>query len=186
MSGNGKAILETLDQVRSFFQELARMFGALDPIMASARWSAVGGTTVINQTSQSLTQPRKWMPQHLFRVYTSKARPELLAVVKVLMSREFQALHDEPSDEPLLSGVILDFGANRDAAKAWQYEYAAWHPKLEGRVSDGSVTTSTREPDKACPAVRVAAWSVPLASIHDTETLKARTADVFEAWTSAN
>jgi hypothetical protein len=186
MSDSGKAILDTLDQVRSFFQELARMFGALDPMMSAAGWSPVGGTTVINQTSQSLSQPRKWMPQYVFRVYTSKTRPELLAVVKVLMSREYQSLHREPQEEPLLVGLILDFGKDKDAAKTWQYDFATWHPKLDGRTSDGRVSTLTREPDKACPAVRFATWAVPLASITDSKILEMKTVDVIAEWTARN
>jgi hypothetical protein len=186
MSDDGKAILDTLDQVRSYFQELARMLGALDPLMGSVGWSPVGGTTVINQTSQSLTQPRKWMPQYVFRVYTAKARPELIAVPKVLMSRDFQSAHHEPSIEPLLSGVLLDFGAGKDASKTWQYEHAAWHPKLDGRADDGRVTTFSRTADKACPAVRVATWSVPMMSIRNSEALKAHIVDVITLWLAEN
>lgn len=162
------------------------MFGALDPMMSATGWSPVGGTTVINQTSQSLAQPRKWMPQYLFRVYTSKTRPELLTVVKVLMSREYQALHREPQEEPLLVGLVLDFGKGKDAAKTWQYEFAIWHPKLDGRASDGRVVTLSREPDKACPAGRFATWAVPLASITDSKALEANTVHVLAAWTERN
>lgn len=186
MSGEGKSILDTLDQVRCFFEEIARMFGALDPIMAVSHWSPVGGTTVINQTSQSLTQPRRWMPQHAFRVYKSKSRPELIAVIKVLMSREFQSAHHEPAVEPLLAGVLLDFGAGRDASKVWQYEHAAWHPKLEGRADPSRVQTILRTADKACPAVRVAVWSIPLVAIQGSEALKTHTVDVIDPWVADN
>jgi hypothetical protein len=122
------------------------------------------------------------MPQYVFRVYKSKTRSELIAIAKVLMSRDFQSVRHEPAVEPLLSGVLLDFGAGKDASKTWQYEHAAWHPKLDGRADDGRATTFLRTADKVCPAVRVAVWSVPLIAIQSSEALKAHTADVVDAW----
>ena len=122
------------------------------------------------------------MPRYLFRYYAFRDRPELLGVVTVLLSREYQSANGAPLAEPLLSGVIFDYGSGNNVGDNYKWEVAIWHTNMKGRSDDGCVLTLSRSPDDLSPAVRVATWAVPLIRIGDSKSLKVYTADVFGEW----
>ena len=124
----------------------------------------------------------RWMPYHVFRFYKSPEFPSRLISVSAILDVEAKEKHR--LDEPIISGIVFDYGAGQELGTMTtdQYDYAGWHIYMPGylpdRKNDGTVLIcadpKTDWPSDRCTAERAASFGVPLIEIGDSANLRSR------------
>src|SRR2546428_5550553 len=143
--------------------------------MKGRGWESEAGNTCIAGASYTLYAPKNWLPYMVFRFFTHKSCPSKLVAMSVI-------LDDESSErrvaEPLVTGIVFDYGQGVEIGNDWEYEYAGWHIYMPDYVAnksnDGTVLTckpTTDWPDDNCKAVGATSFGVPLVRIGDAKAL---------------
>lgn len=178
MSDAGKQMLVAINQVRSLFEEIARLLATSDALMAETGWKALRGSTVTSDLSYGLNGPRQWMATYLCRFYQHPNHPSMLPCVSVHLGTFFEC--PAPLDEPLVAGEVFDYGKGKIAADSYEMDFCNWPLYIKDRKDDGSVSVVVPQiewPKDKCPAQQLSSFSLPLVDISDSSILRAKVID---------
>ena len=174
MTSPGTETLAAIESMRRLFEEVSKLLGTADSMMAAKGWKPRAANTVIASTSAALYAPRKWLPHNIFRFYQHKSKVNLLGCISVLIGVDSEDDDAVQLREPLVCGLVLDYGEGIPVPSDWKYEYAAWHLNIPSRVDDGTlldVPVNTVKGSEGCSAIRLRSLAVPLVEITGSEAL---------------
>lgn len=172
MSDDGLELYGVIKQVRSFFEEIARLLSTADSHMTEVGWKSLTGNSATAELSYSLNTPRQWMPHYLGRFYQHPDRPDLLPFVSILIGVLYD--NEDLLKEPLISAGFFDFGNGKKVAE-WGIRYSNWHLYIPNRQDDGTVCTVDPRiawPEEKCVAQQLSSFALPLLSISDSNSLR--------------
>ncbi len=174
-ASEGQDILKAISQVRGLFEQVGLVLQSVESSMKERGWEPKAGNTCVAGSSFTVNYAKNWLPYLVFRFYTHKSFPSKLIAMSVI-------LDDESSErrvaEPLVTGIVFDYGEGVEIGNDWEYEYAGWHIYMPDYVAsksnDGTVLAckpTTDWPDDNCKAAGAASFGVPLVDIVNAKAL---------------
>jgi len=97
------------------------------------------------------------------------------------------AYRDDLVNEPLVSGVLVDYGAGNEAGKNWEYWYAGFHKYMKNKTNDGTVFDEVDEDllgREDLSGLFVQSFAYPLTTMHNAETLNDKVIEKLKALTN--
>lgn len=167
--------MAALEQVRVLFEEVGKLLGTADSMMESRGWKRRATNTVTAGTSAALYAPRRWMPHTLFRFYGHPVQVNRLAAVSVLLGVDPDMMAAVEINEPMVCGLIFEYGAGQAVGGDWKYDYAAWHLCNPDASFDGrpTVVDPRQLPfGKDSKVERMWSLALPLMTITDSRELE--------------
>ena len=171
---DGKNILATLRATRTLFEDVSKMLSTVDAMMRERGWETRASNTCMADLSRTIQSPDYWLPSLVFRYLRHKDMPTKLVAASVILD-----LVEKPERvrEPLISGIVFDYGPGAEPGNDWKYEYAGWHVWMPGSTDDG--TPVSAEPKVVWPkdnvrALSVTSFALPLVVITDSDALRGR------------
>jgi len=177
MTSTGTETYAVIESVRRLFEEISKLLGTADSMMAASGWKPRAANTITAGTSAALYAPRKWMPHTLFRFYSNPGSEDLLGCVAVVLGIESEDEDSPRLDEPLVIGMLMDYGAGNPVPSSWRYEYSNWHLWVPDRTDDGKiheVLPAELKVGAGCPATRMYTLAVPLLEMANSDVLSRR------------
>jgi hypothetical protein len=175
----GVDTLRAVRQIRELLVEISLLLKTADDQMKERDWHEKIGNICVSGASQSLQNPRWWMPHKLHRYYKHDRWSHRLVAISVILDAEPE--YKDLVVEPLASGIVFDYGDGQlmGTMTAEQYDYAGWHIYMPGympeRKRDGTVLVCGNPekewPKDKCKARRVASFALPLVDISDSDLL---------------
>lgn len=126
MSDEGKSILAGLKQIRGFFEQTSLLLRTIDDQMRREGWKSYGNTVTSN-VSQSIQNPKAWLPDYLFRFFFSEKNENLLLSVSILIDDDVYGEYITKMVEPFVTFGYFDYGRGKKAPDSLNYALAAWY-----------------------------------------------------------
>lgn len=77
--------------------------------------------------SKDLLEPKKWIPNYIFRFYTNNDHKNILAYVSILLDDDIYGDYRYKIMEPLITAGFFDYGVGNNVDDDWEYWYAKWY-----------------------------------------------------------
>jgi hypothetical protein len=159
MRESGKNIVMNLQAMRKLCEGISELLGTADQIMLQNGWRNVD-SLVIAGLSYTLARPRSWIPQDVFRFYTSK---NILAFFTVILD-DWEGKSEVK--ESLLTAGWFEYDSGDAVPTQGVYKYARWHLKMPDRNDNGNLTSTDSRNWPRESFVRVSTLGVPLMSLN--------------------
>ncbi|MCA9295448.1 MAG: hypothetical protein KC983_03005 [Phycisphaerales bacterium] len=173
MNIDGQNMTTVFRQARDLCSEMGLLLTTAESQMSEGGWVASSRAAAAGG-SQSLDQPRKWIPEYVHRYFTNPQHPHLLAFIAIVIEH---GARDAVLPEPLLVFGWFECKDTVDET-TWWYEMCLAHFRAGDRTTDGdllalptSAVGSPKLQERLASAVTAA---IPLVEIQTTEALAER------------
>jgi hypothetical protein len=164
-------IVAALRCLRELCAQIALLLSSADNLMLRDGWIAIPGN-VYGHLAYTLSEPRRWIQQDIFRFYKNPQLKHLACFVSVILD-DVEKLHN--ITVPLLTAGFFDDGIGNESGvseKNFNYSLARWHLNMPNRNDDGKLLHVEHEPTPKETFKRVATLAIPLLSITDNQGLQ--------------
>ncbi len=181
MTEDGKKVLDFIKEIRRFSEELASLLETVDDLMMKNGWTATGGTTYANCSSQSLDLAKRWYPYDLFRFYQNQKFKSILTFVSIILEEDIYWMEEPPAtpiNEPLISAGYFHYNkGEKIKLDTGNYWLARWHEFIENRKDDGRIYDKWQENWEEIgenPFHSYMCFGYPLISINSTAEIESK------------
>ena len=175
MNDKGSHIVKSLQSIRDFHADVAKLLQAATSIVAEGGWVIPGRASACGSGgSKAIYSARYWMPEDAFQFYRNESNTTLLAYVSVVFD---DVKNPENVPEPFASAGWLQFASGGPGSQG-EYQYpwcrlamtASSELHLDGQWRE--VDAKAIDPKGYYPVERARTMACPLLSIGNEEELK--------------
>jgi len=182
MNDASKAILQVMAEARKLCEQVARLLGSADQIVAKhvvkeQHWECPKGNQTTGGNSESLLRAKYWIPEYYFRMYTNDGCPGILLYVAVILDNREDNKRYPPNGsaefEPIVTAGYFDYGQTTDG-RLWP-QRCRWHVYSEDDAYAGKVfeTRPTKDwPENERDFLVLRSLAKPLVSVKDSTELE--------------
>ncbi|MHB1909356.1 MAG: hypothetical protein ACYCQJ_10880 [Nitrososphaerales archaeon] len=117
-------ISQAVKQVRSVFSNVSLLLRTCDELMEKKSWH-VKDQFVWRDSSTNITRPERWLPSELHRFYLSKAKPNILAYVAILLDDDKEGYYT--IDRAVVTAGMFDYGSIKVDDDNWDHSYCQFY-----------------------------------------------------------
>jgi len=125
MNQDGREITKMFRQMTLLSEQLSVLLVTADDLMKRNQWEKYSNT-VTAYISQHVQVPKYWNPNFLFRFFTNKDNPHILAFISVLLDDDVDGEY-RGLEEPLLTTGYFKYPGDKSTTENLEYYYAKWY-----------------------------------------------------------